>query len=444
MKIIHVLGWYFPESLGGTEVYVAGLGRRQQAAGHDVTVVAPDPANSHERTYLHDELPVYRFPIPPNPTREECQGVTIARGAELFHRWLAAQRPDVAHFHSYVTGVGLRELRAAKTTGARVIVTNHLASLGFVCQRGTLMYRGKSLCDGVCRPAKCAACCLEERGVPFPLAKLAGALPGSLSSLAGQIPGKFGTFLGMNDLIRRNQHTQREQFDLADKFVVLNQWAFDALVANGAPPQKLAINRLGVSYPVAPKPSPEFKPTESPVKIGYLGRLVDIKGVFDLARAIVSLPADVQLRVEFRGPLNSAESKATLDQLKEIAGEDPRVEFAPPANWSDVPAVLAGYDVLCCPSLCMEGGPTVVNEAHAVGTPVIGTRIGGMAEIITDGVNGRLVAPGDWRALADVLRDIARDPSGTVDRWRMNLPTVRTMDEIAADYLAMYQSLFGN
>lgn len=439
MKIIHVLGWYFPESLGGTEVYVAGLGRRQRIAGHDVTVVAPDPANSQERTYLHDELPVYRFPISSTPTREECQGVTIARGAEQFHRWLAAQRPDVVHVHSYVTGVGMRELRAAKATGARVIVTNHLASLGFVCQRGTLMYRGQSLCDGLASAAKCAACCLEERGVPVPLARMVAAMPGSISRLAGQIPGKLGTMFGMHDLIRRNLQTQHEQFDLVDKFVVLNQWAFDALVANGAPPKKLAINRLGVSYPVAPKPSPEHKPTESPVNIGYLGRLVDIKGVFDLARAIVSLPVDVALRVEFRGPLNSAESKATLDQLKEIVGNDPRVEFAPPANWSDVPAVLAGYDVLCCPSIWFENGPTVVNEAHAVGTPVIGTQIGGMAEIITDGVNGRLVAPGDWRALADVLHDIARNPAGTVDRWRMHLPLVRTMDEIAADYLALYQ-----
>lgn len=439
MKIAHVLGWYFPESLGGTEVYVAGLGRRQQSAGHDVTVVAPDPANAEERTYRHDELPVYRFPIPSNPTRAECQGATIARGAERFHYWLAAQRPDVVHFHSYVTGVGLREVRAAKAAGARVIVTNHLASLGFVCQRGTLMYRGQTLCDGLAAPAKCAACCLEERGVPFPLAKLAGAIPDSLSRLAGQIPGKAGTLLGMSDLIRRNLQTQQTQFDLLDKFVVLNQWAFDALVANGAPPAKLAINRLGVSYPVAPKPSPEHKPTESPVKIGYLGRLVDIKGVFDLARAVVSLPIDLPLRVEFRGPLNSAESNATLARLKEVVSDDPRVEFAPAANWSDVPAVLAGYDVLCCPSIWFENGPTVVNEAHAVGTPVIGTQIGGMAEIITDGLNGRLVEPGNWRALAEVLKQIVRNPQATIDRWRTALPAVRTMDEIAADYLELYQ-----
>jgi glycosyltransferase involved in cell wall biosynthesis len=103
-----------------------------------------------------------------------------------------------------------------------------------------------------------------------------------------------------------------------------------------------------------------------------------------------------------------------------------------------VPKVLAGLDLLCCPSLVAEGGPTVAIEAHAVGTPVIGTRIGGLAELVTDGVNGRLVAPGDWRALADALRAVLLDPHGTIDAWRSALPPARTFDAVTRDYLAMY------
>ena len=79
-------------------------------------------------------------------------------------------------------------------------------------------------------------------------------------------------------------------------------------------------------------------------------------------------------------------------------------------------------------------------EAHAVGTPVIGTRIGGLAELVDDGVSGRLVAPGDWRALADVFLEMAGDPAGTIDRWRCTLPRPRTMDEVAAEHLTLYRS----
>ncbi len=103
--------------------------------------------------------------------------------------------------------------------------------------------------------------------------------------------------------------------------------------------------------------------------------------------------------------------------------------------------MLAGYDLLVVPSACFETGPMVMSEAHAVGTPVVGTRIGAMAEVITDGVNGRLVEPGDWRGLAEVLREVALDPHGQIDRWRAALPTARTMDDIAADYGALYARL---
>ncbi|MFQ5668802.1 MAG: glycosyltransferase [Candidatus Binatia bacterium] len=77
-------------------------------------------------------------------------------------------------------------------------------------------------------------------------------------------------------------------------------------------------------------------------------------------------------------------------------------------------------------------------EAHAVGTPVVGTRIGGLAELVTDRVNGRLVGPGDWRALAVVFREMVADPAGTIDGWRRSLPPVRTMDQVVADYLTLY------
>jgi len=89
--------------------------------------------------------------------------------------------------------------------------------------------------------------------------------------------------------------------------------------------------------------------------------------------------------------------------------------------------------------LKIEGGPTVALESQAVGTPVIASRIGGLPEIIEDGRNGRLFAPGDWRGLADLLREIAENP-GTIDPWRAALPQVRTMDEVAADYLDLYRS----
>jgi len=302
-----------------------------------------------------------------------------------------------------------------------------------------MMRSGERLCDGLCQPAKCAACALQARGIYKPLAGALAAIPPGIARGARRLPGGVGTALSMPDLIRRNQAMQREMTSAVDRFVLLTEWALGAAAANGAPREKLALNRLGLSQgKVAAKPGPDEQPTGRPVTIGYLGRLDPIKGVHDLARAAASLPPDVAARVEFRGPIRTEADRAVLRSLRVLAANDPRITFAEAVPEGDALQILAGYDVLCCPSVCLEGGPTVAIEAHAVGTPVIGTRIGGLAELVTDGLNGRLAGPGDWRALAGVLAALAGDPSDTIDRWRRKLPPARTMDQIAADYLTVY------
>ena len=88
MRIVQVLGWYYPENLGGTEVYVATLSRLFVQSGHEVVVAAPLAGINAPRTYEHDGVNVYRYPIPSEPTRDEAQGRVSARGSELFRSWL--------------------------------------------------------------------------------------------------------------------------------------------------------------------------------------------------------------------------------------------------------------------------------------------------------------------------------------------------------------------
>src|SRR5207244_8884084 len=156
----------YPDSWGGTEIDVAALAGRLRAAGHDVAIAAPDAQHHAVRRYEHDGIPVFRYPIPPNPTRAEAQGGVVVRGAELFHQWIEEFRPDVAHFHTFVTGLGLAEVDAARRAGARVIVTTHAASLGFICARGTMMRMGAELCDARTEASKCTACMLQHAGLP--------------------------------------------------------------------------------------------------------------------------------------------------------------------------------------------------------------------------------------------------------------------------------------
>lgn len=443
MRIVQALGWYLPDSLGGTELYVAALAAWLQRAGHDVHIAAPDAAQDRERRYEHAGVPVYRYPIPSHVTRDEARSRTPVRGAECFHRWLEALKPDVVHVHTFVTGLGLAEVEAAKATGARVIVTSHSASLGFVCERGTMLRLGRALCDGLTEPVKCAACALHARHVPETLAGALARIPMPLSRAARGLPGAAGTTLAMRAFIEDNIDKQRRLFTHADAVVVLSEWAAAVLRANGAPADRVVVNRLGTDAgrPAASagKPGPDARPTETPVTIGFVGRAEAIKGLDDAVRAIVSLPAEVPIRLRAVVVASTDADRAELDRCRRLAGTDRRISFEPAVAPSDVPRLMASLDVLACPSRAVEGGPTVALEAIAVGTPVVGTAMPALTEIVEDGVSGRLFPAGDWRALAAILEELSQCPE-IVREWRHRLPLPRAFEDVCAQYLRIYQA----
>lgn len=440
MRIVQAAGWYHPDSVGGTEIYVAALARQLKADGHDVLIAAPQTGLAHPRTYRHDGFDVFRYPIPDAPTREEAQGEAVARGAEHFHRWLAELRADVVHVHTFVTGLGLKEICAARQAGSRVVVTTHASSLGFLCQRGTLMWRGESLCDGVVETGRCAECALQHRGAPALAGAALAHVPAALSRAAGVLPGRVGTALGMTDLIARNLERQRAMFDLVDGFVVLTEHAADIVRANGAPAKKVIVNRLGVRDEAIRPQGQGGRTSGNVVTAAYVGRFEDVKGVLDLAAAMRRVPPDVPLRLEFRGPAQTPADQATKAQVAQIVGADPRVTIGDGVAPEAIVDLLRTYDVICCPSRCLEGGPTVALEAMAAGVPVIAASAGGVAEIVQDGVNARVVPPGGVERLTAALVEIARNPASTVGAWKARLPVPRTMRDVARDYLVLYSN----
>jgi glycosyltransferase involved in cell wall biosynthesis len=439
VKIAHLVGWYFPDSVGGTEVYVEGLCRRLRAAGHDVLVAAPDARHVVPARYVHDHVPVFRYQIPAETTRDEARHRIPIRGAEQLYRFLDEERPDVLHLHSFTTGAGLPEIREAARRGIRVIVTCHLPGFGYMCRSGELMQWGSEPCDGLVFPRKCAACNLTRLGLAQPLARIVASAPLGLSRALGELPGRVGTASGMAASVAEYQAMQREMFSLVDRFVVLNETGRRMLLANGSPAGKLVLNRLGVSFRDAVrKPSPDVRPTAAPVRFGYVGRLHPTKGLVELLRAVREMPRDIEFRLDIRGPILDDDTRRFADDLRRTAADDPRVAIAPGVPSAEVPAHLCGLDALVCPSMWFENGPTVALEAMAVGTPVVASRVGNLAEAIEDGVTGRLVTPGDVDQWAGALTAIAAAPGDTIDRWRRALPPPRTMDDIARDYLALY------
>src|SRR5262249_44643713 len=92
-----------------------------------------------------------------------------------------------------------------------------------------------------------------------------------------------------------------------------------------------------------------------------------------------------------------------------MIGSDPRVEMCGSFEHKDLGGILREMDVLVCPSLWMENTPLVILEAMAAGMPVVATDLPGMAEVVRAGEDGLRFTAGDARALADILRRLARE-----------------------------------
>lgn len=140
-----------------------------------------------------------------------------------------------------------------------------------------------------------------------------------------------------------------------------------------------------------------------PVRLVFVGRLADGKGMFDLLDAVERLASsgrDVRLDVVGDGPLTDAVAR-------DVASRDLPVSLL--GYRDDVPVVLARADVLVLPSY-REGTPRVITEAMAAGLPVVSTAIAGIPEQVLDGETGYLVEPGDVDALTGRLRELVDEP----------------------------------
>jgi glycosyltransferase involved in cell wall biosynthesis len=229
-------------------------------------------------------------------------------------------------------------------------------------------------------------------------------------------------------------------FVIADAVVAVAEWVHALLLLNGVPAARLVHSRQGVPSRVRPL-APSHARVGGPVRAALLGRLDPTKGMDVFLRALVGAP-EARLEVDVRGVAQGPSGVAYLAQLRRIVEGDPRVRFVPPVAAQDVVPTLARYDVTVVPSQWLETGPLVVLESFAAGVPVLGSRLGGIAELVRDGVDGLLVEPGSLDAWRHAVRAICGDPA-LLARLRAGVRPPRTMADAASDMTALYSRLLG-
>ncbi len=279
--------------------------------------------------------------------------------------------------------------------------------------------------------------------MPELLARSVARLPiGVSEAIRRTNAGSVSTALGARALAARKRDDLKEMIDNADRVVAVCQWLYDALIANGASRDKVVLSRQGISE--------EFRDwagaaVRAPVSVGeplrllYLGRWDREKGIDIAVRAVRALPPDLRVQLSVRAASNDSDPGEYEAFVRALAEGDDRIVLVPPMPRAQLVDLMAAQDALLVPSVSMETGPLVVLEAQAVGLFVLGTRMGGIAELVQEGEFGRLVAARDVSAWSEAIADLAAaHAQGRLTRAKR---AVRTMDKAATDMAKVYRSL---
>jgi glycosyltransferase involved in cell wall biosynthesis len=181
----------------------------------------------------------------------------------------------------------------------------------------------------------------------------------------------------------------------------------DRLVAHGVDGARVQVLRNGVDTEVF-RPIPRLEARAAlglgagPV-FAAVGNLVPEKG-FDLVVEAAATVVGATLLIVGEGP-----ERARLEALAEARGMAGRVRLFDVRPQRELAALYSAADALVLASL-REGWPNVLLEAMACGTPVIATAVGGVPEIVTSDVAGRVVPERTAHALASAMREIVAHP----------------------------------
>jgi glycosyltransferase involved in cell wall biosynthesis len=422
--VLHLTGWPIPETVGGTEVYVESLCRALAGRGTRCAIGFPDgrrPWTAGE----HDGLPLHRY-------------APVAEDDGAFQRWLRGVRPDVVHVHSFTEGLQLPELEAVHRAGFPLVMTVHLP--GMFCHTGTMLRNGRVPCDGRMEARRCCRCTLHKRGLPLAAGHALTCLPPALREGAARVlPRKCATALRMPATLERRFAAVRRVFALCERVVAVCQWLLDALRGNGAPADKLVLSRQATDCPAAPPARLPPDPSR-PLRVGFLGRFEPLKGAEVLLRAVASLPREVAVRAVVRGVPEDGAGGRHVRRLQRLAAADARIDLGGALPRAALPAFFSEIDLLAVPSTCLETGPLVVYEALAHGMPVLGSRLGGIAELVRDGADGWLLPAGDVAAWRRHLADLAagRKPLPRLDKPH---PALRTWAQAAQEMTDLYRQV---
>lgn len=377
MNICFVTNYYPPKIVGGAELYLRDLVDHLRQFGHRVSVVTNCPG------VLFEDDEIYNLAIEPNPVR---LGLLLADPQidAAVRDILEEIKPDVVHVHNTHSTLGFGIYEAVSTWPN--VVTIHDYQL--FCLIGVNYRTAGRACDD---RRYCHGCAQRFYRNESDVLGLVG-----WKKIATQLVERFSPLARALVWIRNRERAIRFARSI-DKVICVSAAVANTMGVWGIAAEKLIVLNNGLPNSprtVTPQGSEEI------LRLGYIGRLTDAKGVRMLMAALAILEKDeisYQLTIAGVGP--AVTGLETMVRDLRLSG----VRFVGQLDRDAVEDFYASVDVVVVPSVWPDPLPVVIQEAMARRKLVIGASIGGIAELLGDGC-GMTFRSADPRDLAKVLK----------------------------------------
>ncbi len=380
MKIL-LINKDFSKECGGTGRYIWNLGQLLQKNGHEVFYFA----NSRKPYFIENYKYSKYF-----PKYIDYRNLSVFEKVRYFFKpfydfsaekllldYIQEIKPDVIHLNCYHINLSISVLRACIKSKVPFVVTVHEASL--ICPSGVLLKGGCNYCRELfCLKGKIFEClrnrCSSGSLLKSVICLLVYLFDNSLN-LYEKVPLFITPSIALKKLVAKKIKNKK-------RIVHINNFIADDLLQNAAK-------------------------KENEGYLLYVGRLVREKGVQNLLYAIKHLP-HLSLKIVGNGPYE--------EELKNIVKELrlKNVEFCCYKSGKALEDIYKRSLAVILPSICFEVFGLTVIEAFSHKKPVIGSDLGGISEIIDDGVNGFIFESINIQQLKNLIELIAINPNKAV------------------------------
>lgn len=388
MHILIISSGDFFSTYGGGQVYVKNLVDEMIRQRRDVTLLSYVDRNSGIARKDYHGIDSYEVS---QDAKDEDISSTIQEIS-----------PDVIH----ANGHKAQACRIGKSLSIPVVVTAHHG--GIVCPNYILLNAKDEICQTTVCHEHCLKCVLRNTRCGTFFYPLLQIVPKQWLLTFGSWLRKkpfiyFVTPIGTSALSIENKKKEWDEIaDCCSRMIAPCSAIADAMTRNDIEREKIEIIPHGIPVPTQEKISTK---TYVYRKFYYVGRICYVKGIHVMLKAFHKLLyTDIELHII--GGAEKKRDKRYMKALQKKYEEDKRIIWHGKVPHQDLDTIIADYDVLIHPAICLEVFGLNIAETLTIGKPVLATRCGGAEMQVVDGKNGWLIEPNDIEALRNKIEDL--------------------------------------